>query len=84
MGILLQICSAYGKGKRMAEEKKCSSTSCGKDSCEGCEKAKVDFTVKPNDMTHVKKVIGVVSGKGGVRKIHGDFAAGSDHEQTWL
>ena len=68
MGILLQICSAYGKGKRMAEEKKCSSTSCGKDSCEGCEKAKVDFTVKPNDMTHVKKVIGVVSGKGGVGK----------------
>ena len=52
----------------MAEEKKCSSSSCGKGSCEGCEKAKVDFTVKPNDMTHVKKVIGVVSGKGGVGK----------------
>ncbi len=52
----------------MSEEKKCSSTSCGKSSCEGCDKAKVDFSVKPNDMTHVKKVIGVVSGKGGVGK----------------
>ena len=52
----------------MAEERKCSSTTCGKESCEGCEKAKTDFSVKPNDMTHVKKVIGVVSGKGGVGK----------------
>lgn len=52
----------------MAEEKKCSSSSCNKESCSGCDKAKVDFSVKPNDMTHVKKVIGIVSGKGGVGK----------------
>ena len=52
----------------MAEEKKCSSTSCGKSSCEGCDKAKTDFSVKPHAMSHIKKVIGVVSGKGGVGK----------------
>ena len=52
----------------MAEKRKCSSTTCGKESCEGCDKAKVDFSVKPNEMTHVKKVIGIVSGKGGVGK----------------
>ncbi|MCI8465524.1 MAG: Mrp/NBP35 family ATP-binding protein [Lachnospiraceae bacterium] len=52
----------------MAEERKCSSTSCGKDSCEGCDKANVDFSAAPNAMSHVKKVIGVVSGKGGVGK----------------
>ncbi len=52
----------------MAEERKCSSTSCKKDSCEGCDKAKVDFSVAPHAMSHVKKVIGIVSGKGGVGK----------------
>ena len=52
----------------MAEERKCSSTTCSKDSCKGCDKAQVDFSVKPNELTHVKKVIGVVSGKGGVGK----------------
>lgn len=52
----------------MAEERKCSSTTCSKESCKGCDKAKTDFSVKPNDMTHVKKVIGIVSGKGGVGK----------------
>lgn len=52
----------------MAEERKCSSTSCGKESCEGCDQAKVDFSVPANELSHVKKVIGVVSGKGGVGK----------------
>ncbi len=52
----------------MAEERKCSSTSCDKSSCEGCDKAKVDFSVPSNALSHVKKVIGVVSGKGGVGK----------------
>ena len=52
----------------MAEERKCSSTTCSKDSCKGCDKAQVDFSVKPNELTRVKKVIGVVSGKGGVGK----------------
>ena len=52
----------------MAEERKCSSTSCDKSSCEGCDKAKVDFSAPSNALSHVKKVIGVVSGKGGVGK----------------
>lgn len=52
----------------MAEERKCSNTSCGKESCEGCDKAKVDFSAPANELSHVKKVIGVVSGKGGVGK----------------
>lgn len=41
--------------------------------CEGCtencsERTKESFLVKPNEMSHIKKVIGVVSGKGGVGK----------------
>lgn len=41
--------------------------------CEGCtencsEHTKESFLEKPNEMSHIKKVIGVVSGKGGVGK----------------
>lgn len=41
--------------------------------CEGCtencsERTKGSFLEKPNEMSHIKKVIGVVSGKGGVGK----------------
>lgn len=41
--------------------------------CEGCtencsERTKESFSEKPNEMSHIKKVIGVVSGKGGVGK----------------
>ena len=41
--------------------------------CEGCtencsERTKEIFLEKPNEMSHIKKVIGVVSGKGGVGK----------------
>lgn len=41
--------------------------------CEGCtencsECTKESFLEKPNEMSHIKKVIGVVSGKGGVGK----------------
>lgn len=56
----------------MAEEKKCASAStCGKSSCEGCPSAngqKPDFSVALNAKSSVKKVIGIVSGKGGVGK----------------
>lgn len=55
----------------MTEEKKCNDTSCGRSSCEGCEhahQAPTDFSVKLNDMSTVKKVIAIVSGKGGVGK----------------
>ena len=41
--------------------------------CESCtencsERTKESFLEKPNEMSHIKKVIGVVSGKGGVGK----------------
>ncbi|WP_099466487.1 Mrp/NBP35 family ATP-binding protein [Konateibacter massiliensis] len=53
-------------------ERDCNSTSCSKDSCEGCASADKStpqsFLVEPNIYTNVKKVIGIVSGKGGVGK----------------
>ncbi|MFA9378075.1 MAG: P-loop NTPase [Lachnotalea sp.] len=51
-------------------EKSCSSSECSKESCEGCESNNLpeSFLVEPNIYTNVKKVIGVVSGKGGVGK----------------
>lgn len=56
----------------MANDKKCASaSSCGKSSCEGCPSAngqKPDFSVALNPKSSVKKVIGIVSGKGGVGK----------------
>ncbi len=39
-------------------------SSCG----ENCSERKTDFREKPNKHSHVKKVIGIVSGKGGVGK----------------
>lgn len=54
------------------QEKQCSNTSCGRSSCEGCEHAgeheATDFAAHLNPMSNVKKVIGIVSGKGGVGK----------------
>ena len=55
----------------MSEEKKqCDSKSCDKKSCEGCSHAKGGGIPKEqlNAYSDVKKVIGVVSGKGGVGK----------------
>lgn len=53
-------------------EKKCSNTSCDRSSCEGCSHAAnqqaPDFSAHLNPMSSVKKVIGIVSGKGGVGK----------------
>ena len=55
----------------MAEENK---NTCSKESCEGCAHAATCSSKKPdmhepaNPLSHVKKVIGVVSGKGGVGK----------------
>lgn len=56
----------------MSEQEK--KESCSAESCAGCahastcESKKVDMKVAPNEYTHVKKVIGVISGKGGVGK----------------
>lgn len=46
-----------------------SASSCSKESCEGCPSAeKTSFLEECNQYSTVKKVIGVVSGKGGVGK----------------
>lgn len=56
----------------MAEQE--NNNICSKESCEGCPSAgtcsskKVDMKVPANEYTYVKKVIGVISGKGGVGK----------------
>ena len=56
----------------MSEQEK--NSSCSAESCSSCPSAgncpsqKLDLKVPPNEYTHVKKVIGVVSGKGGVGK----------------
>jgi Mrp family chromosome partitioning ATPase len=46
--------------------KACSDDECSRESCEGCEKNPKSFQVKTNELNTIKKVIGVVSGKGGV------------------
>lgn len=56
----------------MSEERKCSETSCD-GNCSSCSKSSDCGSVKPqksplNEHSRVKKVIGVVSGKGGVGK----------------
>ncbi len=53
----------------MAEKSKaCNDASCTKESCGGCEKNPESFLEKTNEYSSIKKVIGVVSGKGGVGK----------------
>ena len=54
-------------------EKSCSNTSCDKSSCEGCpskakEQTPVSLQAECNEYSYVRRVIGVVSGKGGVGK----------------
>lgn len=49
--------------------KECNSTTCSKESCEGCpSKNKNSFLAEMNAYSNVRHVIGVVSGKGGVGK----------------
>ncbi len=58
----------------MTNKEECSSAStCGRSSCEGCPSAaggqqETDFTAALNGLSSVKKVIAIVSGKGGVGK----------------
>ena len=55
----------------MSEEKKqCDSKTCDKESCAGCSHAKGNGVPKENlnALSKITKVIGVVSGKGGVGK----------------
>lgn len=50
--------------------KECSSTTCDKSSCEGCEKknAPQSFLAEMNLFSDIKHTIGIISGKGGVGK----------------
>jgi Mrp family chromosome partitioning ATPase len=43
----------------------CSSC---KEDCTDRKEAKADFRAKPHELSNIKKIIGVVSGKGGVGK----------------
>ncbi|MCI1930319.1 MAG: Mrp/NBP35 family ATP-binding protein [Clostridia bacterium] len=53
----------------MSEENRaCSDSECSRESCEGCEKNPKSFIEETNKLNSIKKVIGVVSGKGGVGK----------------
>ncbi|MDD4334043.1 MAG: Mrp/NBP35 family ATP-binding protein [Desulfotomaculaceae bacterium] len=47
-------------------DQKCGS--CGEDCAEKKEPQKEDFLEKPHELSNIKKVIGIVSGKGGVGK----------------
>ena len=51
----------------MSENCNQSCSSCGED-CADRKEAKTDFREKPHELSNIKKVIGVVSGKGGVGK----------------
>ncbi|MCH1982402.1 Mrp/NBP35 family ATP-binding protein [Ruminococcus sp. OA3] len=49
--------------------KECSSTTCSKESCEGCpSKQQHSFQEKMNEDSRIGRVIGIISGKGGVGK----------------
>ena len=54
----------------MSEQtRQCSDAGCDKTSCENCDHATApDFSAPLHEMSAVKKVIGIVSGKGGVGK----------------
>ena len=52
----------------MSEECKQSCSSCSESCTERKEQQSTDFTEKLHEMSSVKKVIGIVSGKGGVGK----------------
>lgn len=51
----------------MSEKCNQSCSSCGED-CADRKEAKTDFREKPHELSNIKKVIGIVSGKGGVGK----------------
>ncbi len=67
----------------MSENCNQSCSSCSEDCAERKEQ-KTDFSEKLHEMSSVKKVIGVVSGKGGVGKSLVNLYACSYHEQDEL
>ncbi len=66
----------------MAEKTRaCNDSSCSKESCGNCEKNPESFYEKTNEYNSIKKVIGVVSGKGRRWKILGHLHAVCTDEQ---
>jgi len=51
----------------MSESCNQNCSACG-DDCADRKEEKVDFSEKPHELSNIKKVIGVISGKGGVGK----------------
>lgn len=49
-------------------KKACGDGACTRQSCEGCPKSTEGFMKKAHELSNIGKVIGVVSGKGGVGK----------------
>lgn len=71
-GAMLKFISTAMQSAARQQEAKQMVENCSHN-CEGCtencsEHTKESFLEKPNEMSHIKKVIGVVSGKGGVGK----------------
>ncbi len=52
----------------MSENCTQSCDTCSVNDCDEREEAQVDFREKPHELSNIKKVIGIVSGKGGVGK----------------
>ena len=53
----------------MAQQNKgCADEGCDRQSCEGCEKSSQNMYESLHELSSIKRVIGVVSGKGGVGK----------------
>ena len=66
------------------QNRQCSDTGCDKTSCESCDHANtaINFSAPLHEMSTVKKVIGIVSGKGGVGKFYRHFAFGCSHAES--
>lgn len=52
----------------MEKKRACSDGECKKESCEDCEENPKNFIEKTNALNSIRKVIGIISGKGGVGK----------------
>ena len=63
----------------------CNESSCSSCSVEGCSSRKAaDMKEPANQYSHIKHVIGIVSGKGGVGKSLCNIRIGSEAAQTGI
>jgi Mrp family chromosome partitioning ATPase len=49
-------------------KKKCNSKTCSKEDCKSCAHKKKNLKIAPNEKNKIKKIVAVMSGKGGVGK----------------